>query len=186
VPGLCGVDSLILVSWLKSIGAKKVVEFGCGTTTKRMTVAGFEVTSFSKGLPGNLGKESNIEFIKCNLFSIDKNVVLAHINDADAIVIDCEHSWAFPKYYHENFLNKTDRPIWIHDVFNYRTLNAYRYGEAKYLYEEVFNKTHEIFAMTDIPSRIPQLTELFGMNIKKHQGKTGTVVCSVILNKIEV
>ena len=180
-PGLCGIDTLVLINWLKLIGAKKVVEFGCGTTSIRMKNAGINVKSFSIGYPVH-GPQSGIEFIKCDLLTMDKDTILSSINSADAIVIDCLHEFDFAKYYHENFLTKTDRPVWIHDVYNYETWGEYKYGEAEYLYKHVFNKTHEIFTMTDIPLEKQKLKEIFNIDIDKHIGRDKIGVCSVIIN----
>jgi len=178
---ICPADLLILTRLIDQIGAKKVIEFGCGVTTQEMTAKGVGLTTFSLEVSHPI-KPDGIEFVKCNLKDPDViERVRNELEDTDLLVIDAEHTYAFAKMYHENYIRFYDGPIWIHDYFE-KSLT----GEQKYLDQHVIGRTHKKILMMDLPHKtLREISNEIDYNLcpwnrKKTKKKTACLCCVVL------
>lgn len=149
--GFCKIDLYFLLQFARHIGARKVVEFGYGLSSKIMKEAGLDVTSYSLSR-STAGKKYEVDpagFVQCNVLDKERtSEILSAWQEADLVVIDCAHTWEMAKHYSEEFLNRSKKPVVIHDMTGPGKPNSYR--EQDYLDKFVIGKTYSVFAYTDL------------------------------------
>jgi hypothetical protein len=150
--GICNVDMYLIIQWAKSMGVKKITEFGYGISSSLLDEAGFDRTSFSLDVSGG-GKKHGVDkgkFVQCDLFDeAFSDQILESCKQSDLILVDCLHTWKMAKCYCENFLVPAKKPVAIHDMTGPHRKNIFK--EQDYLDQHVIGKTFDVFAYTDLP-----------------------------------
>lgn len=189
-PSICSFDLFFLVSLARWVDAKNIVEFGCGSTTAELSDQGFNLTTYSLGKSEGASKLANVNYIECDITDLNlRNSIMQKIDEADLLVIDADHSDAFAKYYHQNFLMDCKVPVWIHDYWTPRG-GRVPYGEQGYLDAHVLGKTHEMLIQTDLPpDACSVISERIGFDIlpqrrtKPFNQKDGPKMCAMVLKR---
>lgn len=168
-PGLSSFDVRVLISYLKKIylnlGRKiKIVEFGCGLSTKVMKSLEYcDVTSFA--LENLLNDDT--DFIKCDIRNNIDNIK-KEMSNCDVIFIDADHSYNFAKFYCDTFLSNYKLPVIMHDFLKIDL--QYTYGEHCYIVKEYLNKKiHKLYLFTSIAEEKIENKDIVNLKTKANK-----------------
>ena len=175
--GLSYFDIFLLKTFLDKVSLNlgrplKILEIGCGTSTRVMRNLGHEVNSIAltddhmaplliEGLTAQ-----TTEFIVKDVFDCNKELIKS-FNDCDVFFLDGDHTYDFAKYIYENLVLMGDskKPIICHDFSNIEVNPIY--GEQVYvvddfLYKDDTDNGYSLFTFTSqsllILERIDNIT----------------------------
>jgi|GEM_PF-5651466 len=148
--GMNKLDFLFLYKFIKSYNIKNVLELGCGSTSQFLDNLNIQRTTFALE---QLGGDIPLEFIKCDIYDIKIDLMLAAKN-SDMFLIDSLHTREMAEFYHENLLKHFKLPVFIHDFTRQGTEC---YSEQKYWEDFLLNKTYKMLILSDLhPSDIQE------------------------------
>ena len=186
--GVIEFDLYILGEYIEFFGIKKVIELGCGTSTKFLrTFEDIEVHTYAIDCdnqdPGPIEHDNHtLTFLDISENNISTIVEAA--KDADLIVIDADHEQKFVELYYKKLLCEVKKPAFIHDFFITKNV----WSEELYLKEVLVEENEfSIFITTDLPPSCFEIMEnLTGADLGGSNVPTRPVpCCSVIIEPIK-
>jgi len=185
--GLNIFDLFVLKCYLELINPKKIIEIGCGTSTKLMNNLGYNVDTFALDDIHSIVTNTNpTNYHKIDLLTdYGLNEIIKNCNDADLLFVDGLHSYNFAKRIYENVVPKINGPIICHDFFPLHYTETW--GEQYYLINEFLNKNngYSLFTITSINNtfynKIKNETGL-DLNLTEYGSQQRIIKCLGIIN----
>jgi hypothetical protein len=136
--GMNSLDFVILNNYIKSSNIKTITELGCGSTSRFLNLKDINRTTFALI---EVGGDDTIDYIKCDIFE-KANEILESAKESDLILIDSLHNDTMAKFYFNNVLKQTMKPVFIHDFFD---RGKQCYSEQSFWEENIINKFYNLY-----------------------------------------
>lgn len=150
--GLNVFDLFVLKCYLELKKPNKIIEIGCGTSTRLMNNLGYKVETFAiDDIHSIVTNTGPISYRKIDLLTNEGlNEVIKNCSGADLLFVDGLHSYNFAKRVYENILPLINTPVICHD-FLPLTYDL-TWGEQYYLMNDFLNKKngYSLFTTTSI------------------------------------
>lgn len=186
--GLNVFDLFLLKCYLELKKPNKIIEIGCGTSTRLMKNLGYKVDTYA--LDDIQSIVTNTE--PCNYNKIDLltdeglTEVIKNSNGVDLLFVDGLHSYNFAKRIYENIVPLINTPIICHD-FLPLTYDL-TWGEQYYLMNDFLNKKngYSLFTTSSINNifynKIKDETDL-DLNLPEIGSNQRVIKCLGIIDK---
>ena len=185
--GLNIFDLFVLKCYLEFKNPNKIIEIGCGTSTRLMNNLGYNVETFALDDIHSIVTNSNpIKYHKTNLLTDNGlDEVIKNCNDTDLLFVDGLHSYNFAKRVYEDIVPVINTPVICHD-FLPLTYDL-TWGEQYYLMNEFLNKknNYSLFTTTSINNNFyNRIKDETGIDLTLHEvGSSQRVIkCLGIIN----